>query len=236
MDSSTELDHPAVHALAGPHHDLGTARGRVARYRASVAPFAALPADASAADWEDLGSLAGDEAVALFGVPFDVPDNWETLEEIDAVQMVAPRRFGLEPTDATRDSVARLSLDDSDAMLDLAEQTHPGPFATETALMGAYYGVWEEGELVAMAGERLTTPSWAEISAVCTRESHRGRGLATRLMAAVAAGSWAQDRTPFLHVVATNVTAIQLYVHLGFTVRTGENRVQVVRRREDGRG
>ncbi len=220
-----------MHALAGPHRDLGAARGRVARYRANVAPFAALPADASAHDWEDLADLAGDDAVALFGLPFDVPDDWETLEEIDAVQMIAPRSFGLEPADATRDGIACLGLDDSEAMLDLAEQTHPGPFATETALMGAYYGVWEDRELVAMAGERLTTPSWAEISAVCTRESHRGRGLATRLMAAVAAGIWAQDRTPFLHVVATNVTAIQLYVHLGFTVRTTENRVQVVRPR-----
>ncbi|WP_201774736.1 GNAT family N-acetyltransferase [Demequina salsinemoris] len=232
MDSSTELDHPAAHALAGPHRDLGVTRGSVARYRSTVAPFASLPADASAQDWADLGALIGDDdAVALFGLPYDVPDDWETLEEIDAVQMVAPQGFGLEPADPARDGIVPLSPDDSKAMLDLVEQTHPGPFAAETPLMGAYYGVWEDGALVAMAGERLTTPSWAEISAVCTRESHRGRGLATRLMSAVAAGVWAQDRTPFLHAAATNVTAIQLYVHLGFTVRTADNRVQVVRPR-----
>lgn len=205
------------------------ARGRAARYRATIAPFAALPPEPSAEDWDDLAELAGDEEVAFFGLPRQVPSRWETLDDFAAVQMVAPDGFGLDPKDAAREGISRLSLDDSAAMLDLVEETHPGPFAAESPLLGAYYGVWEGEKLVAMAGERLTTPRWAEISAVCTRDSHRGRGLATRLMAVVAAGIWARGRTPFLHTVATNATAIQLYEHLGFTLRTADNRVQVVR-------
>jgi ribosomal protein S18 acetylase RimI-like enzyme len=58
-----------------------------------------------------------------------------------------------------------------------------------------------------------------EISAVCTEPAHRGRGLATRLVPAVAAGIRERGEIPFLHASATNVTAIRLYEPLGFRVR-----------------
>lgn len=58
-----------------------------------------------------------------------------------------------------------------------------------------------------------------EISAVCTDPAYQGRGLATRLMGAVAAGIRARGETPILHAAATNSTAIRLYEHLGFELR-----------------
>jgi predicted GNAT family acetyltransferase len=70
-----------------------------------------------------------------------------------------------------------------------------------------------------MAGERLHPPGWTEISAVCTDERYRGRGLATRLVRAVAAGIRERGETPLLHAAATNVTAIRLYESLGFVLR-----------------
>jgi predicted GNAT family acetyltransferase len=73
--------------------------------------------------------------------------------------------------------------------------------------------------LVAMAGERVHPPGWTEISAVCTDERWRGLGLASRLVQAVAAGIQERDEVPFLHVLATNVTAIRLYQELGFRFR-----------------
>ena len=70
-----------------------------------------------------------------------------------------------------------------------------------------------------MAGERLHPPGYTEISAVCTDADHRGRGLATRLVFAVAAGIRARGEVPFLHAAADNTTAIRLYEHLGFRLR-----------------
>ena len=46
-----------------------------------------------------------------------------------------------------------------------------------------------------------------------------GRGLATRLVRAVAAGIHERGETPFLHAIATNTNAIRLYESIGFTLR-----------------
>lgn len=104
-------------------------------------------------------------------------------------------------------------------MLALVERTRPGPFLPRTIAMGTYLGIRARGRLVAMAGERLHPPGWTEISAVCTDPGHRGRGLATRLVRAVAAGVRERGETPFLHTAAANATAIRLYESLGFRLR-----------------
>ncbi|MFI6070041.1 GNAT family N-acetyltransferase [Actinoplanes sp. NPDC051343] len=57
------------------------------------------------------------------------------------------------------------------------------------------------------------------ISAVCTDRAYRGRGLAARLVRAVAAGIRARGETPFLHTGAANSTAIRLYRSIGFELR-----------------
>jgi predicted GNAT family acetyltransferase len=104
-------------------------------------------------------------------------------------------------------------------MLALVERTRPGPFLPRTVELGTYLGLRSGGELVAMAGERLHPAGYTEISAVCTDEAHRGRGLATRLVLAVAHGIRQRGEIPFLHAAASNTTAIRLYESLGFRLR-----------------
>src|SRR5690349_13305680 len=70
-----------------------------------------------------------------------------------------------------------------------------------------------------MAGERVRPPGWTEISAVCTDAAHRGQGLATRLIRAVAVGIHARGETAYLHAAARNTAAIRLYEAIGFTRR-----------------
>jgi predicted GNAT family acetyltransferase len=80
-----------------------------------------------------------------------------------------------------------------------------------------------------MAGERLRFPGYTEVSGVCTHPEFRGRGLARRLSAVVAAGIEARGEQAFLHSWKTNQPAIALYEGLGFRVRTEVN-VAVLRR------
>jgi predicted GNAT family acetyltransferase len=87
-----------------------------------------------------------------------------------------------------------------------------------------------------MAGERLRLPGWTEISAVCTDPAHRGRGLATRLVRAVAAGVRERGDTPFLHAAAANARAIRLYESIGFTLRRRTTILQVRPAGTDGTG
>jgi hypothetical protein len=112
-------------------------------------------------------------------------------------------------------------LGDEDAadMLDLATLTEPGPFFARTHELGDFIGIRDEGELVAMAGERMKLPGFTEVSGVCTRPGFRGRGYAAGLLSAVAARIVARGETPFLHAYADHKATIALYEKLGFSVR-----------------
>ena len=207
------LDDVVRAALLGPHAHLAERRGRVLRYPVDVCPFLAFPDDPGEDDWRDLADLAGPGEVTGLAAAA-VPDGWEVIFSLDGVQMVDD---GIPA--APDPEAVELGPADVPEMLDLVERTRPGPFRPRTIAMGTYLGIRRGGRLVAMAGERLHPTGWTEISAVCTDDEHRGQGLATRLVLAVAAGIRDRGDTPFLHAAATNVDAIRLYAALGFRLR-----------------
>ena len=212
---SQVLDNPAYAALGGPHARFAQVRGRARRYLPEVAPFLAVPFAPSAQDWRDAADLIAPGAyVGLLQSAAYLPDGWRTAKTFDAVQMIGERVSGRGCADAVE-----LGAADVPAMLDLVAETEPGPFLARTVELGEYLGIREQGKLVAMAGERLRVDGWTEISAVCTRASHRGRGLASRLIAALIAGIELRSERVFLHVLTDNTAAIRLYEELGFQVR-----------------
>jgi predicted GNAT family acetyltransferase len=113
--------------------------------------------------------------------------------------------------------VRALDDDDLDQMLALTALAAPGPFVHGTPQFGGYVGVFEGGQLVAMAGQRMQLPGLTEVSAVCTHPDARGRGLGEFVSYAVAAAIIATGDRPFLHVAIDNYNAIRLYERLGFT-------------------
>jgi ribosomal protein S18 acetylase RimI-like enzyme len=209
------LDNPAWSALLGPQAHLALRRGNAARFAPDVSPFVALPDDPAEADWDDLAELMGPGGVAASaGVPMAPPPGWEVPMTFDGVQLTGADVAAVPDQDA-------IALGPSDVpdMLDLVKRTQPGPFLPRTIEFGGYLGIRRDGKLVAMAGERLRPPGWAEISAVCTDPAARGQGLATRLTLAVAAAIRQRDEIPFLHASADNTAAIRLYESLGFRHR-----------------
>lgn len=214
-DSSEILDDPARASLLGAHAHLAERRGRVLRYPLDVAPFLSMPPDPGPADWDDAAALVGPGGdVSLPGLAAAPPADWEESANFAGVQLTGERVAGAHDGD-----VVRLRARDVPEMLDLVERTKPGPFRPRTVELGVYLGLRSGGALVAMAGERLRPPGWTEISAVCTDPAHRGHGLATRLVLAVAAGIRSRGETPFLHASAANTVAIRLYERLGFRLR-----------------
>ncbi|WP_262413193.1 GNAT family N-acetyltransferase [Actinacidiphila acidipaludis] len=212
------LDNATWAALSGPHRHLAEVVGMAARYRADVAPFVALADPADPQAWADAAKLIGPGGGFTLAGVFPPPDGWAAREPLPGVQMVATAAL----QDLEDSEVRRLGPADVPEMLDLVARTRPGPFLPRTVEMGAYYGVRDGGDggrLVAMAGERIRLPGWTEISAVCTDEGYRGRGLAGRLVRHVATGVRARGATPFLHAAAVNTGAIRLYEALGFTLR-----------------
>jgi ribosomal protein S18 acetylase RimI-like enzyme len=209
------LDNPVYASLGGTHARFAEVRGRVRRYSPDVAPFLGMPAAPSAQDWRDAAELIGQGSyVAVPQRADQIPDGWRALDTFDLVQMIGEQVTGADCAEALA-----LGAADVPEMLELVAETEPGPFLARTIELGDYLGIRRDGALVAMAGERFHPPGWAEISAVCTKPTHRGSGLASGLMAALIARIERRSERPFLHVLASNSTAIRLYEDLGFAVR-----------------
>jgi ribosomal protein S18 acetylase RimI-like enzyme len=209
------LENPAYAALSGTHSRFAQRSGRALRYAADVAPFLALPADASPADWRDAIELVppGTMAAAIHdGAP--LPESLKVPRTFELVQMIGEHADGRHDPEAVT-----LSSADVPAMLELVRLTEPGPFFERTIELGNYVGIRRDGVLVAMAGERLRFDGWTEISAVCTIPTYRGHGLASRLVSTLVADIQARSERVFLHVVTGNANAIRLYEGLGFTAR-----------------
>jgi ribosomal protein S18 acetylase RimI-like enzyme len=208
------LQNPVHAALTGPHSTFAVTRGNARCYPKAVAPFLALPDNPTAEDWSDAAELLGaGTTAALMRPDLPIPDIFKLDRQFDLVQYVAPPTLAAE-----YDEAVVLTLDDVPDMLALVALTDPGPFRSRTIELGTYLGIRREGELIAMAGTRFALPTHTEISAVCTHPSHRGQGLGSRLIRALAAHITSAGRTPFLHTGGTNTRAIQLYESLGFTL------------------
>ena len=85
--------------------------------------------------------------------------------------------------------------------------------------LGRYFGIYQDGRLAAMIGERLATDAYQEMSAICTHPDFNGRGYARRLTALLTNDVLARGRTPFLHVSHANRRAKHLYEQLGYSLR-----------------
>ena len=209
------LDNPIWFALTTEHRTLARSHGLARRYPPDVSPLAALlqPTTDAFADLRHLVSPG--EHVALFTAsPPDVPGDWQIDRSRWIDQMICEASPIPPP-------VAPLPLGTTDVpeMLELTSATEPGPFLPQTIQMGSYFGIRAgDGRLVAMAGERLRSTVFTEISAVCTHPEFRGHGYAQALTTFLAAQIQAAGKIPFLHVKSENGAKV-VYQKIGFRVR-----------------
>ena len=216
MDHSP-LDNPVWHALAGRHRHLAAACGEARRYPSDFAPFIAVAAPEISIDGAAL-QAAVDQAGAYFlGVlPAALPPGWQFRSRSAVLQMLAPRQPLPQESDA---SCVELGAADRPAMLVLARLAFPDFFRARTSELGAYFGIFADGRLVAMAGERMAFGGFQEISGVCTHPDHLGRGHARRLTQALLRRHRRLGLESFLHVSEGNGAARRLYETMGFAVR-----------------
>ena len=209
------LDNAVWASLSGPHASIAEVSGLARRYPVEVSPLSAIADNQDPQAWRDLATLIGPNGTTvLTGNPLHIPDDWVTLDAGPGVQLLGEDVDGYED-----DEALDLGAKDVSEMLDLISRTQPGPFSPRTIELGGYLGFRIDGALVAMAGCRLHPTGWREISSVCTDSSHRGKGLAERLVRAVVAKIKADGEIPFLHASETNTNAIRLYENLGFRLR-----------------
>jgi ribosomal protein S18 acetylase RimI-like enzyme len=220
-ETTTEdvLDNPAWHALEGPQASVARNAPLAARYEPEVSPIGAI-SERTPAALSDLADLAVvRDVVVLFVAAEELPEHpaWRQAASMTATQMV-----WRSPSTLAAIEGEPLVAADVSAMTALVQATDPGPFGPRTIELGNYLGVREQGDLLAMAGERFRPPGFTEVSAVCTDERARGRGYAGGLVSALVERIRARDEVPFLHVrdgSPSEMTAKALYERCGFRER-----------------
>jgi ribosomal protein S18 acetylase RimI-like enzyme len=127
-----------------------------------------------------------------------------------------------KPSPGNTDSghgVCRLTRADEPAIQELYRLSYPGNwFSPDILATGKYFGQWEDGRLVGIAGVHLYSPSLqvAAVGNVTTHPDYRGRGIARRVCAALCADLEKTVEVIGLNVKNDNVAAIRCYQGLGF--------------------
>jgi ribosomal protein S18 acetylase RimI-like enzyme len=143
----------------------------------------------------------------------------QLAEQAFAVEQVHPEwqmLFAGDLTDLDPGEAVPLEAPDLEAMQDLAENAGLMALEADPFRYGPAFGVWEAGRLVAMGATHLRVPGAAEIGNVATRTTHRRRGYARQVVAALVQAHVAEGRRVFLVVFQTNHPAVRLYEGLGF--------------------
>lgn len=208
-----ELDNIFWHTLSGPHAHWSAGTDAARRYARGFTPLLGF-ADPERPDFTAVAPFCeAGEAFFTDGWAGPVPAAWRLERETTMFKMVwsAP----MPEVDEELDAIPLEPQHAAQAMA-LAALTKPGPFGPRTLELGDYLGCFEDGHLVAMAGERLHAGSYREISGVCTHPDFQGRGLARRLMTTLLRRQLQRSEIPFLHVARENEGAHGLYRRMGF--------------------
>jgi GNAT superfamily N-acetyltransferase len=151
----------------------------------------------------------------IVGQKPDFPNNLKLKDELVCNQMVIYNKINLDG----KEDIIRLTNDDNDKLFHIVNLVQPGYFKANTSLLGDYFGIFKNTELVAVTGERMKMNSYTEVSAVVTHPLHTGNGYAKQLLAHTVNNIFDQNKIPYLHVSETNTAAIKLYEKLGFVTR-----------------
>lgn len=213
MERHPLLDHIFWNTLTGPHAHFASGAGGARRYARGFSPILGF-ADPGQPDFAALAPYCdAGEHFYCDSWTGAAPDGWHIDAESTMFRMLwnAPA----PAADAAPDAI-RLGLAHAAQALELAELCKPGPFGPRTIELGDYFGYFDGGRLIAMAGERMHVEWLREMSGVCTHPDYQGRGYARKLMLKLVHRQMARGELPFLHVMRANQGAHALYLKMGF--------------------
>ena len=214
------LDNIIWNAITTGNRNIAMVDGEVGCYQQDIAPFVGAKelTEANLVKLHDFIPAGRRVAISYFERIALDESRWETVQHLECCQMVYEKPVAAFTTNASS-LIVPLTHEHVPQMLELTALTKPGPFFSKTILFGNYFGIFVDGRLAAMTGQRMHPIPYMEVSAVCTHPDFRGHGYAKALMLQVMKIILDNSFIPFLHVLTSNTTAIQLYELIGFRTR-----------------
>lgn len=210
-----KLDNPAWYSLEETHHQHAIGNEEVKSYKKNIVSFVALrPGLKSISNYLNQLIGSGESFFIINELPA-LPANYTIESKLACVQMICSVLIN-NPINA---AIEKLGDADEREMTTLINLVQAGYYLPGTRLMGDYFGIRDNGQLVSITGERMRMDSFTEISAVVTHPEFTGRKYAQQLITHTTNKNLTVGITPFLHVAETNETAIKIYEYLGFIKR-----------------
>ena len=210
---STLLDNIMWNCLSGPHAQYATGAGPVRRYAPGFSPIVGCE-DANHPDFDTLARFCQPgESFYLDIWSGPAPAGWRIDREARMWKMIWDAPIPAE--DAAPDAIP-LRAEHASQAVQLAKLTNPGPFGIRTPELGDYFGYFDGGKLIAMAGERMQAGDLREVSGICTHPDFQGRGYARKLTLKLVRQQMERGKTSYLHVLSHNAGARALYEKMGY--------------------
>jgi len=211
----TKLDNPAWHALIETHACFAMGNSLFKRYDPEIVLFAGFDRSHKniTAQFDQVTGLQ--DSFFLFDSFPALPANYQVETVVECLQMVCEKPVPVNLTE----EIIELNEKDTGDMFALVSEVFPGYYLPKTRQLGSYFGIRDNGQLVAIAGERLRMNGFTEISAVVTHPAHAGRKYAQQLVSYLNDKNMQEGNTPFLHTGSGNQRAIDIYELLGYKKR-----------------
>nr|WP_299072724.1 GNAT family N-acetyltransferase [uncultured Allomuricauda sp.] len=220
IDLEHQLKNPVWHSLKETHKKFVVEFDGVQFYDPEICTFGSFFDETKTAKASNDYLKTSDEFFFVSENQTPIIDDAKTFLEkkIDGCQMVLNKLTDIQITERI------VLLDESfiDEIYDLIWLVMPGYYQKRTFEMGNYYGIFKDGKLVSIAGQRMQTNLFIEVSAVVTHPNYTRKGLAKQLIAHDTKEILKENKTPILHTNKGNL-AISLYEKLGYTLTRDMN-------------
>jgi ribosomal protein S18 acetylase RimI-like enzyme len=212
------LDNPSWYALTTHQKRFAIGNDVVKMFPKDVVEFTAFPDPFNPNLYELARMLNVGDVVLIAAVSLPSSGEYSMLYKGHVRQYIY--RHSALPGGFDDESIVKLSALDIENIVALSVESKLGKMENRAIELGNYFGIYSDGKLVSMAGERLHVGVYREISDVCTAPEHVGKGMATKLVVHAMKDIMSCGEVPFLHVSEENERAIRVYERLGFEHRT----------------